>query len=98
MSTNVSSDVLKLFVYNKIGDSLDKREAQDLKIKDEFVEVAEELDTNEIVLEGVLENDGLYALFATMYQEEKEQNNEENKEAKKEEQNRVSGASNGAGV
>ena len=98
MSTNVSSDVLKLFVYNKIGDSLDKREAQDLKIKDEFAEVAEELDTNEIDLEGVLKNDDLYELFATMYQEEKEQNNEKNEEAKKEEQNRVSGASNGAGV
>lgn len=97
MSTNVSSDVLKLFVYNKIGDSLDKREAQDLKIKDEFAEVAEELDTNEIDLEGVLKGD-LYELFATMYQEEKEQNNEKNKEAEKEEQNRVSGASNGAGV
>lgn len=98
MSTNVSSDVLKLFVYNKIGDSLDKREAQDLKIKDEFAEVAEELDTNEIDLEGVLTNDNLYELFATMYQEEKEQNNKKNEEAEKEEQNRVSGASNGAGV
>ena len=88
--TNINPQQLYQFVQQKVGTSLDKREAKDLGIQDEYSEASVDLEVDEIEIDEILEDQDLYAQFATLYVEEKEKAQEaKDKETEKEEQPRV---------
>ena len=90
--TNINPQQLYQFVQQKVGTSLDKREAKELGIQDEYNEalVDADIDVDEIEIDDILEDKDLYAQFATLYVEEKEKAQEaKDKETEKEEQTRV---------
>ena len=96
--TSINNFVLKNFIMDKIGNSLNLQEARDLDIEDAYQEAYAELGTDEIEIEDLLDNDELYEQFATMYTTEKESKAEaKDKEKEKEEQTQVKDK-NGAGV
>ena len=90
MNTNINTSLLKTFILEKVGDTLNADEAQKLKITDEYENIAEELDQTEIHFEDIVQDEDIYEQFATLYIEEKEQKAAaKDKEAEKEEQNKV---------
>ena len=99
MSTQINANILKNFIVKTIGaDKLAQNKAQGFGIdKNEFAE-ANENDNNYLELDEILDNDDLYAQFATMFVEEQEAKaNEKDAEKEKEEKNKVKDK-NGAGA
>ena len=90
MSTNINTQSLKKFIMQtlNVGQKLDSMEAKKLGVLDEYNNAVGQ-DEIDISVEDVLENEDLYAQFATMYTAEIEKNNEVDKEKEKEEQNKV---------
>ncbi len=89
MSTNINTQLLKKFIIKQIGLRFDEKEARDLKMLKEYNNAVGQ-DEADIPIEGILDDEDLYAQFATMYTAEIEKNNEEvDKEKEKEEQNKV---------
>ena len=88
MSTNINTQSLKKFIMQtlNVGQKLDSMEAKKLGVLDEYNNAVGQ-DEIDISVEDVLDNEDLYAQFATMYTAEIEKNNEVDKE--KEEQNKV---------
>lgn len=90
MSNNIDLSMLKRFIRDKVDVRMDKREAQELGMQKEFAEAIEDVDTNELEIDDILENDDLVAKFAVMQQTEEEKRQEaKDKEREKEEQKRV---------
>lgn len=90
MNTNINTTLLKTFILEKVGDKLNADEAQELKMTDEYENLAEELDQTEIDFEDIVQDEDLYAKFATLYIEEKEQKAAaKDEEAEKEKQYKV---------
>ena len=90
MSNNIDLSMLKRFIRDKVDVRMDKREAQELGMQKEFAEAIEDVDTNELEIDDILENDDLVAKFAVMQQTEEEKRQEaKDKETEKEEQKRV---------
>ena len=90
MSTNINTQALKKFIMQtlNVGQKLDSMEAKKLGVLDEYNNAVGQ-DEIDISVEDVLDNEDLYAQFATMYTAEIEKNNEVDKEKEKEEQNKV---------
>ena len=90
MSTNINTQSLKKFIMQtlNVGQKLDSMEAKKLGVLDEYNNAVGQ-DEIDISVEDVLDNEDLYAQFATMYTAEIEKNNEVDKEKEKEEQNKV---------
>ena len=90
MSTNINTQSLKKFIMQtlNVGQKLDSMEAKKLGVLDEYNNAVGQ-DEIDISAEDVLDNEDLYAQFATMYTAEIEKNNEVDKEKEKEEQNKV---------
>ena len=65
---NIDMDSLKLFIKDKVGVKMDKREALDLGLQKEFAEA--DVDTNDLEIDDILECDDLLAKFATLQQAE----------------------------
>ncbi len=95
--TSINNFVLKNFILDKIGNSLNLQEARDLDIEDAYQEAYAELGTDEIEIEDILDNDELYEQFATLYVTETEEEEAIDKEKEEEERNKVQGK-NEAGV
>ena len=90
MSTTINNHQLKNFILDKIGQKLDKKEAEELDIEKQYSEVADEIDVEEIEIDDILDNESLYEQFAVLYTEEKEQKSAvKDKEKDKEEQTKV---------
>ena len=99
MSAHINTNVLKNFIVKTIGaDKLAQNRAQSFGVdKNEFAE-ANENDNNYLEIDEILDNDDLYAQFATMYVEEQEKKaDEKDAEKEKEEKNKVKDK-NGAGA
>ena len=90
MSTNINTQSLKKFIMQtlNVGQKLDSMEAKKLGVLYEYNNAVGQ-DEIDISVEDVLDNEDLYAQFATMYTAEIEKNNEVDKEKEKEEQNKV---------
>ena len=90
MSTDINTQSLKKFIMQtlNVGQKLDSMEAKKLGVLDEYNNAVGQ-DEIDISVEDVLDNEDLYAQFATMYTAEIEKNNEVDKEKEKEEQNKV---------
>lgn len=90
MSTNINTQSLKKFIMQtlNVGQKLNSMEAKKLGVLDEYNNAVGQ-DEIDISVEDVLDNEDLYAQFATMYTAEIEKNNEVDKEKEKEEQNKV---------
>lgn len=90
MNTNINTQSLKKFIMQtlNVGQKLDSMEAKKLGVLDEYNNAVGQ-DENDISVEDILDNEDLYAQFATMYTAEIEKNNEVDKEKEKEEQNKV---------
>ena len=85
---NIDMDSLKLFIRDKVGVRMDKREALELDMQKEFAEV--DVDANELEIDDILECDDLVAKFATLQQVENDKKQEaKDKETEKEEQRKV---------
>ena len=96
MSTNINANVLNNWIVKNIGSDLTAKEAQKLGIEDEYYELAEEIDVQNIDIEDF--SDDLLAEFAVLYTTEQEKETEaKDKEQEKEEQTQVKDK-NGAGV
>ena len=90
MSTIINQNQLKSFILDKIGTKLDKQEAEKLNLKNEYSELAEDIDVEELEIDDVLDNENLYEQFAVLYTEEKEQKQSvKDLEKEKEEQTKV---------
>lgn len=93
MSTNISNFQFLTYVRGIVGDTLDKREADQLGLDTENVNLEEaDLDINELI-----NNEDLYEQFAVLYTKEQEKNQLTDKEKEKEERNKVQDK-NGAGI
>ena len=98
MSTQINSNVLANFIVKHIGaDKLAKDKANSFDIDDDKFEEANENDNLYLEIDEILDDDDLYAQFATLYVEEQENNNELDAEKEKEEKNKVKDKS-GAGA
>ena len=96
MQANIN--LIKQFILDKVGTTLTRSEAQELGIQQEYNNLAEELDVNNIDFDDVIDNKDLYAQFATLYNEETEKEaTAKDKEQEKEEQLQVKDKNN-AGV
>ena len=84
MSTNINTQSLKKFIMQtlNVGQKLDSMEAKKLGVLDEYNNAVGQ-DEIDISVEDVLDNEDLYAQFATMYTAEIEKNNEVDKEKHK---------------
>ena len=102
MTTHINSNILKSFLLEKVGRTLDYKEAVSLDVKNEYNKMLEETqDTLELYLDDFLDDtdSDLYQKFATLYIEEKDNEAEaKNEEKEKEKQNKVQAGNNGAGV
>ena len=88
--TTINTQQLYQFIQNKIGDSLTKNEATKLGVEKEYAETTKELDVNEINIDDIIEDNDLYAQFATLYVEDKDKTQAaKDKDKEKEEQNKV---------
>ena len=87
--TSINNFVLKSFIMDKIGNSLNLQEARDLDIEDAYQEAYAELGTDEIEIEDLLDNDELYEQFATLYVTEAEEEEAIDKEKEEEKRNKV---------
>ena len=89
MSTNINTQSLKKFIMQtlNVGQKLDSMEAKKLGVLDEYNNAVGQ-DEIDISVEDVLDNEDLYAQFATMYTAEIEKNNEVDKEKEKENSNK----------
>ena len=82
--------MLKRFIRDKVDVRMDKREAQELGVQKEFAEAIDDVDTNELEIDDILENEDLVAKFAVMQQTEENKKQEaKDKETEKEEQRKV---------
>lgn len=98
MSTNINANVLKNFIINIGANHLTRTQAQKYDIDDKAFQEANIDENNYLELDEILNNDELYAQFATMYVEEQDKKAETaDKEKQKEEQAKVKDK-NGAGV
>lgn len=100
MSTNINPNLLKDFIMNdlKIGKTLSLKEAQELNIEQDYFNLSNDLDTQEIDIDDVIDNYDLYEQFATIYVQEKEnQAQAKDKEQEKEEQTAIKNKNN-AGI
>jgi len=98
MSTNISANVLKNFIAKTIGgDKVAVDRAGKFNIDKDKAEEINENDNNYIEIDEILEDDDLYAQFATMFVEEQETKNEKDAEKEKEEKYKVKDK-NGAGA
>ena len=88
MSTNINTQSLKKFIIKQIGLRFDEKEARDLKMLKEYNNAVGQ-DEIDISVEDVLDNEDLYAQFATMYTTEIEKNNEVDEEEAKKKQYKV---------
>lgn len=85
---NINLNDLKLFIKEKIGTGLDKREAQNLGLEKEFAEA--DVDANELEIEDILLDADLVAKFAVIQKTEEDKKQEaKDKEIEKEEQTKV---------
>lgn len=91
MSNTINANVLKNFIIKTIGgDKLTSKDAQAYDVKqDKFADA--DIDENGYLdLDEILDNKDLYAQFATLYVEDKEQKADaKDAEKEKEEQTRV---------
>lgn len=97
MSTNIDQSLIKQFIFKTAGTSFNAIEAKKLGLEDEYNQLAEELDTNEINWNDIEVDTDLYEQFAVMYANEEETETAKDEEKEKEEQSKVSGK-NEAGV
>ncbi|MBO5738704.1 hypothetical protein J6R97_05130 [bacterium] len=98
MSTNINSSLLKSWITEKVGKTLDLREAKNLHIEDAYQNSVEEMD--EIDIDDIFKNfnSDLYEEFATLYVTEQDKKAAaKSEEEKKEEQSKIKDK-NGAGV
>ena len=89
MSTQINTNILKTFILDKVGNGLAKWEAKKLDIDtDDFA--AADIDENDIADVGeMLNNNKLYEMFATMYEEEELEASAKDEDKEKEEQTKV---------
>lgn len=98
MSAHINTNVLANFITKHIGaDKLAKDRASAFDINNDKFEEANENDNNYLEIDEILDNDDLYAQFATLFVEEQEKNNELDAEKEKEEKCKVKDK-NGAGA
>jgi hypothetical protein len=98
MSTNINNSLLKNWIIEKVGNTLNLREARDLSIEDAYQNSVEEMD--EIDIDDIFDNfnSDLYEEFATLYVTEQDKKTvAKDKEEEKEEQAKIKNK-NGAGV
>lgn len=98
MSNSINPNVLKNFIVKTIGADFTAKDAQKLGMQKEFSEATEAIDENELDLNDVLQDQGLYEQFATLYNAEQDKKaGAKDKEQEKEEQKSVKNKD-GAGV
>ena len=86
--SNINLNLLEVFIRDKVGERMDKREAQELGLEKEFAEA--DVDANELEIDDILEDEDLVAKFAIMQQTEENKKQEaKDKETEKEEQRKV---------
>ena len=97
--TSINNFVLKNFILDKVGYSLDLQEARNLGIDGVYNKVANELDVDDgFEIDDILYNDKLYEQFATLYVTETEEKEETINKEKEEEKLKKVQDKNGAGV
>ncbi len=91
MSNNINATVLKNFIIKSIGgDKLTEKNAKGYDIKQDKFSEADVDDNGDLNLDEILNDKDLYAQFATLYVEEKEQKADaKDAEKEKEEQTKV---------
>lgn len=88
--TSVNPKQLYQFIQNKVGNTLNQKEALKLGLEKEYNEVSLDLEVDEINIDDIIEDKDLYAQFATLYVEDKEKTQSaKDEEKEKEEQNKV---------
>ncbi len=98
MSANINTNLLKNFIVNTIGsDKIAHGNARGFGIDEDKFQEANENDNNYLEIDEILDDDDLYAQFASMFVEEQEANNETDAENEKEEKEKVKDKS-GAGA
>ena len=96
--SDVNKAVLKAFMKKAVGDELTKKEAEKLGVEKEYLDLADDLDVEDIEFDDVFDNKSLQEKFAVMYVAEQDKKPEaKDKEEEKKEQTRVNGK-NGAGI
>ena len=99
MSTQINANILKNFIVKTIGaDKLAHDKAQSFDIDNNKFDEVNENDNNYLEINEILDDDDLYAQFATMFVEEQEKKaDEKDADKEKEEKNKVKDK-NGAGA
>ena len=100
MSAQINANILKNFIVKTLGgDKITNKQAQKYDIDGDKFNEANVDENNYLELDEILNDKDLYAQFATMYVEEKENEANEKRDAEKEkdEQRKVKDK-NGAGV
>ena len=99
MSAQINANVLKNFIVKTIGaDKLSHDKAKNYKVDDDKFDEVNENDNNYLEINEILDDDDLYAQFATMFVEEQEKKaDEKDADKEKEEKNKVKDK-NGAGA
>lgn len=90
MSGNINLNLLRNFITQKVGNTLDVKEAKQLNIEDEYNDTIDENDF-EITVDDIVDEQGdLYEQFAVMYVNEKEQQKTaKDKDEEKREQTKI---------
>ena len=97
MSTQINSNVLANFIVRHIGaDKLAKDKADSFDIDNDKFEEANKDDNDYLDIDEILDNEDLYEQFATLYQEQNE--NEDNLIAENEDDKNKVQSAGGAGV
>ena len=94
--SNINPTLLKNFIIENIKGSLDKREAADLGMENEYAELAEDLDVDEIDIEDF--SDAILEKFAIAYNTEADKKTEAKDKEKQKEDDIAVKDKNGAGV
>ncbi|MBQ4114827.1 hypothetical protein IJD34_05435 [bacterium] len=98
MSNNINLNLLRNFITQKVGTTLDAKEAKNLGIEDEYTEAIDENDIDILIDDIVDEQGDLYEQFAVMYVTERDQQKAaKDKDEEKREQTQIKDKS-GAGV
>lgn len=97
MSTQINANLLSNFIQRTIGsDRIHKGDASDFDIDEDKFEEANKDDNDYLDIDEILDNEDLYEQFATLYQEQNE--NEDNLIAENEDDKNKVQSAGGAGV
>ena len=78
--TNINNQQILSFVNDKYGATINRKEAQELGITNEYADYVEEVNDDEVNVEVLIEDKDIAALFMSMQAEEEKEQTAKNEE------------------